>query len=103
MEFKGIKGKWKIKNLINTGDTHVVTDTYRICDVKHFDTQIDKLLLEPSWDEGKANALLISKAPEMLEMLSTILKVSKEANGYCLPSWMDNEIEDLIIEATELP
>ncbi|WP_454060126.1 hypothetical protein [Elizabethkingia ursingii] len=43
---------------------------------------------------------LASKAPEMLEMLSRVLDC--QAQAHTLPSWINEEIESLIKEATEL-
>ncbi|CRH24908.1 hypothetical protein M2T28_14515 [Elizabethkingia miricola] len=47
----------------------------------------------------KANAVLFSKAPEMLEILSRVLDC--QAQAHTLPSWLNEEIENLIKEATE--
>lgn len=49
-------------------------------------------------EEQQANALLISKAPEMLEMLQ---HVSDKLNGNGFPS-LQFEIDELIKEATEI-
>ena len=51
-----------------------------------------------SREEMEANALLISKAPEMLDMLNKVV-LKLKGNGF--PS-LQNEIEQLIKEATEL-
>lgn len=121
-EFKGTKGRWHInhwskgdsgvmcvkidKNGISeyTGDAvnepffgirsnvgslgHNVQGSFEgahICDVVAFS------------NESKANALLISKAPEMLEMLQLILE------GKCdIPDWKKEKAIKLIKEATEL-
>ena len=73
MEFKGTKGKWR-----------VFTNVHKECDggewgwvgLDTFNSKsINKCSIHWSGDEAKANALLISKAPEMLEML----KKCKEA------------------------
>ena len=101
MEFKGTKGKWVIsevgkpnENNDNTGK-HTVTvennSNYGFVDVwfsNGFQCDNDK--------EALYNALLISKAPEMLEMLKDIVEqenVSQSAH---------DAIYDLIKEATEL-
>lgn len=122
-EFKGTKGKWHInhwskgdsgvrcvkidKNGISeyTGDAvdesifgirskldpldHNVQGSFEgahICDVVAFS------------DESKSNAQLISKAPEMLEMLDKVVKKLK-GNGF--PS-LQSDIEQLIKEATTI-
>jgi hypothetical protein len=48
--------------------------------------------------EKEANALLISKAPEMLEMLQNILEQIKDGRTYVTKE----EIEQLIKQATEI-
>jgi hypothetical protein len=55
-------------------------------------------------DECKANALLISKAPEMLEMLEKISLVLDNFNPPTKETALNwsNEIKQLIKEATEL-
>lgn len=50
--------------------------------------------------EASANALLISKAPEMLEMLETI--EYKLRNGYELQSSDHSKLQQLIKKATEI-
>ncbi|MDV3706646.1 hypothetical protein CMU55_19270 [Elizabethkingia anophelis] len=82
-EFKGTKGKWEFhesKGLFIT----TVGAIFRK----------DKSRLEQV-----SNARLISKAPEMLEMLSRVLDC--QAQAHTLPSWLNEEIESLIKEATE--
>ena len=65
MEFKGTKQKWQISTNNEEGiliSTHPMSRD--ICTVWKYDNDF----LENQ--ESKANALLISKAPEMLEMLN---------------------------------
>ena len=83
MEFKGTKGKWRCVIPEGYGkSTLVMNGTDIICDMVKF--------------EGKRyNALLISKAPEMLEMLKKLV------NTYELLG-ISNEVKQLIKEATEL-
>ncbi len=89
-EFKGTKGKWKC-NIHMSGDrTHEVRrvdsdNGIAICVVR-----------TNNHDQSRSNAQLISKAPEMLEMLG---KVVKRLNGNGFPS-LQSEIEQLIKEAT---
>jgi hypothetical protein len=95
MEFKGTKENW----------VNVIID---IADFKQVVVGVDKgkaichLWFEYSegiTDEIKANALLISKAPEMLDMLIAIVT----ANDCGLLHKADFKvIEQLIKEATEL-
>lgn len=96
MEFKGTKGKWR-----------VFTNVHRECDggewgwvgLDTFNSKsINKCSIHWSGDEAKANALLISKSPEMLEMLKRISYNLK--NEEC--PFDDFEIDKLIKEATEL-
>jgi hypothetical protein len=110
MEFKGTKGKW----LLSEHGKSVISSygTVASCWGENVD-DLDERLEGESWlsmrnrtfadrEERletipKANALLISKAPEMLEML-------KDIHSY-LGSHFEKEkkeIEKLIKEATEL-
>jgi hypothetical protein len=82
-EFKGTKGKWQVTPMVNVSDGKKM-----ICATQDNGTQ----------EEMKANALLISKAPEMLEML---IEVKNRLKGNGFPR-LQNEIEQLIKEATEL-
>ena len=84
MKFKGTKGKWKYTEYMSLypvinerGDD--------LCDSDNFEL------------EAKYNALLMSKAPEMLEML---IKCTNTFNGK-FPS-LQTKIEQLIKEATEI-
>ena len=86
MEFKGTKGKW-----YRNTKSKIVSSVY---------SENEEKLIHISGknnDEAKANALLISKAPEMLEML-------KEISNDRLWGTDDdfNKLEQLIKEATEL-
>lgn len=93
MEFKGTKGKWRLEKSQFYSD--------RICVFSDFENKFsDKLILSiDNCDnqEGKANALLISKAPEMLEMLESL-----ENDDNAIPAIIWNKIQKLIKEATEL-
>jgi hypothetical protein len=109
MEFKGTKGKWRIKDIsverewVNiTSDKDIIARTF----------YGDK---EPivKKKEAKANALLISKAPEMLEMLNKfveaieneeiVIKENFDNDGFenC-GNRLYNEFKQLIKESTEL-
>jgi len=103
MEFKGTKGKWvfnetqmKIKG---SGDIEGHTVIANVS---------PKMDFSRGMTTQKANALLISKAPEMLEMLKDIIK---QANEVVYVNSMGasetyfqliNQAEQLIKEATEL-
>jgi DNA integrity scanning protein DisA with diadenylate cyclase activity len=91
MEFKGTKGKWYV-----TQDTHVWVDDSKICDCSN--TGQFSFYRKKSDEEMKANALLISKAPEMLDMLEKL----KDRLGYFNDNVSVSEIKQLIKEATEL-
>jgi hypothetical protein len=91
MEFKGTKGKWSISN-----DKIVTSEEQDIC--------IVDIYLEAYMDEEnarqevicKANTLLISKAPEMLDMLIRFV------NSENTPIQLRKIAKQLIKEATEL-
>jgi hypothetical protein len=92
IEFKGTKGKWFIDN----EESHIMSN-YVYCNVISTKNTIGLADIYGNDEQGKANALLISKAPEMLEMLdylSTRLGTAFEREI--------QEINQLIKEATEL-
>ena len=87
--FKGTKGKWvkvdyphciAVETKLGNGEEHTLF-TDQFCYASKFD------------GDASANALLISKAPEMLEMLENAKQVLIDA-GF--------DVETLIKEATEL-
>ena len=105
MEFKGTKGKWEFVNT-ELADFHLTTI---ICEkevIAHINSEKSNRI---------ANALLISKAPEMLEELndtiddlkilkSNILDASKTNNRWegmpdVIQNWIDRK-EELIKSAT---
>ena len=92
MEFKGSKGKWEVSipedsnGFIYVGGGQIAT-CYTV-DYKDWE--------QSPTQETKANAILISKAPEMLEMLKEILY------GDLDPKDVFKKAEQLIKEATEL-
>jgi hypothetical protein len=82
MEFKGTKGKWEVTvSSEYSGDYSIFAENGSATSF-----------------EDKANALLISKAPEMLEMLNKVCEKLK-GNGFPM---LQNEIQQLIKEATEI-
>lgn len=93
MEFKGTKGKWIIDE---NGDV--------ITDLKYYTGDIVCLKpeeLEESLVNWEANALLISKAPEMLEMLNRFLEIT---NSFVHPGvdHLRGSARQLIKEATQI-
>jgi hypothetical protein len=90
MEFKGTKGKWDLQN-----DRFIWGRVGQlIVEIHPTYTEAKHPFLTKPTNEYKANALLISKAPEILEML-------KDVKDY-LGSDKREQIEQLIKEATEL-
>lgn len=92
MEFKGSKGKW-FSSYINGSWLIQDLESYQ----EGFRTTIAEVYyFNDGKDTAEANALLISKSPEMLEML-------KECYKY-LPyeGVMRKKVDNLIKQATEL-
>jgi len=89
MEFKGTKGKWKLNQNI-----HVWCNGTKVSDCSN--TTQSTVYRTKGFDEMKANALLISKAPEMLEMLKYFVE------NNMLSAHGDELAEQLIKEATEI-
>jgi hypothetical protein len=85
MEFKGTKGKWNLLSNVSWCEIQTESPIKSIC-------AINKKI-----EEYEANALLISKAPEMLEMLKEILEAQE--SGEVFHSY---KIEQLIKQATEI-
>jgi hypothetical protein len=100
-EFKGTKGKWVLSNkpylLENNyqGSFDIRTEDFKtkVAEVNAYSFYNIKGI-----EEAKANALLISKAPEMLTMLENMLLIFEtlESTINIMP------IINLIKEATEL-
>ena len=93
MEFKGTKGKWNFKELdemLSIFEKGKDVDQHSICGIWS------------TTNESKANAQLISKAPEMLEML---IKITNQIDNEHISDWLlelqDNAIQ-LIEEATKI-
>ena len=98
MEFRGTRGKWKA----DTYTSENGRETTIVCNTDYNSNRTDIHVLFSAIDEtekqtNRANALLISKSPEMLEMLKKIYF----GNDYKNPS-LHMEIKQLIKEATEL-
>jgi len=95
MEFKGTKGKWVINS---RASRNVRCNDLTIANCSQGQDGESEL-------QEKANALLISKAPEMLEMLNNLggrIDFSWDAWGSNEGIELSNKIEQLIKEATEL-
>lgn len=91
MEFKGTKGKWNIER-----HQHQLCGDYLIIDENDYQLAIADNEYIQDYEKTKANALLISKAPEMLEMLEIILQSENT------PIVHRKKVKQLIKEATEL-
>ena len=90
MEFLGTKDKWRVSSdftQITTSKKGILEGSKKICEMSDFSKRPE---------ETKANALLISKSPEMLDMLKDILEAQE--NGEAFHSY---KIEQLIKESTE--
>lgn len=100
-EFKGTKGKWVFEYDGISGSYDIYsTDDEFICDVTpmtEYHTVSDRIL-----KEAKSNALLISKAPEMLEMLKVLVKVLKTINIFGATKRIIEKADKLIKEATQI-
>jgi hypothetical protein len=73
-EFKGTKGKWFKMNASRISVPFIIFN------------ENDETIFHCYREEAEANALLISKAPEMLEMLK----------------WFTNEFKDVYHQGTEI-
>ena len=90
MEFKGTKGRWNIER-----HQHQLCGDYLIIDENDYQLAIADNEYLQDYEKTKANALLISKAPEMLELLQSL--VSSEMT----PLAIRKQAKQLIKEATE--
>lgn len=99
-QFKGTQGKW---HLMKKGFTKNANDNL----IQVYATNEDLEFVCQVWKDGilhdktqnfEANAQLISKAPEMLEMLKQCLYRVENANHGDFP----NKIRKLIEEATKI-
>ncbi|CEJ71287.1 hypothetical protein BN1195_03632 [Chryseobacterium oranimense G311] len=96
-EFKGTKGEYVV-------DAAIADNTVLYYDVKvdghHFASFTENIYLKTTLDMAKANAVLFSKAPQMLEILQYMLD-----NGFCVDKHGEDlsaKVSGLIQEATEL-
>ena len=89
MEFKGTKDNWKLRG----NKTDITTEKKGLIITCYKDYSLHSNI-NPK--EAEANALLISKAPEMLEML---IELRDLTSGSLLN--LQKRARELIIEATE--
>lgn len=93
--FKGTKGKWKV----------VESTCGLITETQCMNVRVGQDDIITVWDfseESQANALLISKAPEMLDQLNRIHGEIMRSDGVLDVEKWGNQIEQLIKSATEL-
>ena len=102
MEFKGTKGKWVVakvgvpnKGKYNTG-RHRVGITKSQYGIGGIDIWFGDFMVAKTKEEALYNAQLISKAPEMLDMLQTLLYNSD------VPNEIYDQARQLIKEATTI-
>lgn len=104
METKFTKGKWSVGEFAQK----VWADNRKGCVAScSNEYHNDKYYIGFDLEEIHANALLISKAPEMFEMLESVLELQKEFYGSGMNTHLaliskSKEIEQLLKEATEL-
>ena len=96
MEFKGTKGKWKVKHK-NSFETDVYCGKVRIAEAKHYNTGDLRFKNDPRQREGQANAKLIAAAPELLEALKSCV-LSMQAHPDCTE---DSEFEAFVNKGWE--
>lgn len=97
MEFKGTRGKW-FACCIETSPHYIFAHGGNITICQPYISQ--DMGEDLSLEEYRANALLISKAPEMLEYLMDALNENKSGEKIS-DGWFKN-VEQLIKEAIEL-
>lgn len=95
MEFKGTKGKWEYHGGDNNSIDIVLPDDTTIS-IDRQSRYTGEYVI--SRENMEANALLISKAPEMLEMLKYISKGFDDSKKHLILK----KVKQLIKEATEL-
>jgi hypothetical protein len=97
MEFKGSDKEWILFENVNENGRYLFTLRNVNYENKLKDFQIQASTISEV-ETLKANMLLCSKAPEMLEMLQKVCQKLK-GNGFPM---LQKEIEQLIKQATEL-
>lgn len=98
MEFKGTKGKWVLKQIPtydSFGTVSIGTD--------ELEYKTKSVTNEEQIKKETADLLLISKAPEMLEMLKRFVESDDlQIEDFIEASQLIKEASQLIKEATEL-
>jgi len=103
MGFKGTQGPWVISELgepsRNNGNTgcHTIATAKNIKDVGFIEVWFSDDFTVTTKEEAHANALLISKAPEMLDMLQSIL-----ASEHLKGTIEESKVKQLINSATQI-
>lgn len=93
MELKGIKGGLTVERF-------QLSDDFLILDENGYQIAIVENEYIMDVEKTQANALLISKAPEMLEMLKEVYTMQEEGDGNC--KHLRKRVLKLIKEATEI-
>jgi hypothetical protein len=96
MEFKGTKGEWVVKRAKMTFPSGT---KWQI--INENEDSLFEVELAESDEAMEANALLISKAPKMLDMLKDILWAVENSNIEANVISIE-DLEKLIKEATEI-
>lgn len=104
MGFKGTKGKWKYKVIYGKKSPKItvqipIREDYNQVLVLGTIGEDDCTVASCCCREEHANALLISKAPEMLEMLERLRKYGAD---YGMLNSLYEDLSRLIKESTEL-
>jgi hypothetical protein len=96
--FKGTKGKWSITDGLPNGQD---IEAFRI-QSNEWEWDIAAVWNDIPSEEAKANALLISKAPEMLEMIQILIgDIERGPKKFTIAEKVEMA-RKLIKEATEL-
>ena len=97
-KFKGSKGEWKFEYDNSSSEWFDIFSDNGSLLSRNYNNR------SKSFEEIKANALLISKAPQMSEMLKEVLEIQKSFIGSVNIElvYKTKEMEQLIKEATEL-
>jgi hypothetical protein len=92
MEFKGTKGKWVVTSIDYRNGIKTTGDDFMFIDTWNGSINPRKMTDE----QARANAVLISKAPDMLQFIDVI------ANTENIYPHLREKAQQLIKEATEL-
>lgn len=108
MEFKGTKGEWFVGQVVlqDGVDSLVVSPVNQVKYDKGYRLICDISPMENHDDEDIANAQLISKAPEMLDMLKELIShyediIKQDFSPFALRSDID-KAREIIKEATNV-